>query len=562
VQGEKGGGKEHRAEIYWISDFCRVGWGAEAVSNEPADFSASRETSFSISREPIEGLRRLAREEELVFVDVGQKTYKNHAVLDLDLVSPPAFVHRKSRLTTTVARFEEPASGGASGEVTVSMLVDGRKAGSRVIQLAPREVVTVEFPWEWLRSGNHSVQIITEDDRLAADNRRALHLPIPEHLSVLLIHPDNEGASQAGAPSAADYLRLALEPEGDEAKGDFLSDHLSTFDRRPLPVQVEPIAFSEWSARNDLAGFDAILLTGVHQWTPSRASVLTEYLRSGGGIILFPGPESAVDSWNEEIFADAPVPRRWSAARMFALKEIPSPEETPSAIRLLNPHRFAHPIVREFFDHPGTGLLNLPVFGYYPLGGFDAASRKSGRSESLAALEPVLSLPGGDPLIVAGEIVQQEETTGAKMAPPGRFVLVTTSLDDRISAMAVWPSFVPLVQQMLRWIVAPRYRGRKITSKGPAASPFDPRESDLAKIDPKALRQMMPEDTATRYVQVAPASKPSGDRDSPEALLDTKPAGREITSELLLLVLALMLLESLPAQWWHIPRRSSFHFSP
>ena len=92
---------------------------------------------------------------------------------------------------------------------------------------------------------------------------------------------------------------------------------------------------------------------------------------------------------------------------------------------------YAHPIVRPFRGRELAGLLTTPVDRH-----IKATVPEDG------AAQVVLKTSTGDPLIV-------EEAIGR-----GRVVLVTTSADASWTDMPAWPSYVPIVHELLTFCVA------------------------------------------------------------------------------------------------------------
>ena len=71
-----------------------------------------------------------------------------------------------------------------------------------------------------------------------------------------------------------------------------------------------------------------------------------------------------------------------------------------------------------------------------------------------------LALAGGDPLIV-------EESIGR-----GRVVMVATSADTSWTALPLWPSFVPLVQEVLSFAASGQSQQRNLTVGEPLGGPL------------------------------------------------------------------------------------------
>jgi hypothetical protein len=99
----------------------------------------------------------------------------------------------------------------------------------------------------------------------------------------------------------------------------------------------------------------------------------------------------------------------------------------------LDPLGYQHPIVRAFEGSAKSGLLTTPVATHYRL---TIAPNSPARA--------VLATKSGDPLLVEQAVRR------------GRVVLVATSADLSWTAMPLWPSFVPLVQEIVTWCAAGR----------------------------------------------------------------------------------------------------------
>jgi hypothetical protein len=96
--------------------------------------------------------------------------------------------------------------------------------------------------------------------------------------------------------------------------------------------------------------------------------------------------------------------------------------------------------LKTFRGRGESALLTTPVFQYYKLEiPQDSAARK------------VLALGNGDPLVVEEAIRR------------GRVVLVATSAEVAWSGLPLWPSFVPLIQEMLSYLVAGEAMQRNLT---------------------------------------------------------------------------------------------------
>jgi len=222
----------------------------------------------------------------------------------------------------------------------------------------------------------------------------------------------------AGEPfgGAADYLVRALAPQD------------SPTDQALVQVDVAPD--SALLERN-LGHYDCVFLCDVAQFTAGEAQVLQAYLKSGGNLVFFLGDAVLADRYNRELGK--------GAAGAHILPARLGPVVTEPQYHL-NPKNFKHSMLQAFRGRGRTALLSTPVLKYFKL----EVPEKS-------AAKVVLALNSGDPLIVEEPIER------------GRVVLVATSADRSWTLLPIWPSFVPLVQELLAFCVSGQLQQRNVT---------------------------------------------------------------------------------------------------
>jgi hypothetical protein len=149
---------------------------------------------------------------------------------------------------------------------------------------------------------------------------------------------------------------------------------------------------------------------------------------------------------------------------------------------LFDPLDYQHAIVAPFRGHERAGLLTTPIWKYVQL-----------QPAAVPQVTTVLAFQNGDPAML-------EEPIG-----DGRVILLATDLSsvslDRStepptpwSALAAWPSFPPLVQQMLRFSVRGRTQQRNVLV-GEAlrgSVPAGSSEATVSIADPTGRRQRVP----------------------------------------------------------------------
>ncbi|HEX3869031.1 MAG TPA: VWA domain-containing protein [Pirellulales bacterium] len=360
--------------------------------------------TWSPPRDPGDEFRarstRLASSAQLVVLDLGQTGSENAAVVQLQLADSLATVARDATLEAEVRNF-----GRSSRErQLVECFVDGRKVAQEYVDLAPHGQATVAFPYRFDTSGDHAVEIRLAPDLLSIDNHRWLTATVKDQLAVLCV----SGKPAGGFQGATDYLAVALAPDADE-------------DQRGL-VRTDVVPESAL-LEVDLGSYDCVFLTNVGQFTGSEAAVLASYLKHGGGIVCFLGDQVHADSYN----------RRLTGQSSDGAKVLPASlaELMPQGMYFFNPLNYQHPLLNVFRDQEQAGLLTTPVTRYYKL---------NVAPDSLAKV--ALAFENGDPAIIEEPIDR------------GRSILVATSADVSWSAMPLWPSFPPIVHELLQLAVA------------------------------------------------------------------------------------------------------------
>ncbi len=354
-----------------------------------------------------ERINRLAETASLSVVDFGESTEQNAAISRLESLQPLSTTTTDTSFQAEIQNFSPD---GLAGQ-RVTFRVDGQLRAEQRVDLQPAERATVVFPHRFDRSGEHVIEVRLQEDRLPVDNHRWLSVPVQDVIRVLCID---------GQPDEARYVALALDPH-------------QNGQRR---VEVERAAESA-IVESDLERYDCVVLCNVGRFNGEEAAVLHRYVERGGGLIVFLGDRVQADSYNEQLgdFADR--------ARVLpaSLGEISSESQYR-----LNPLDYRHPLVAPFRGHEKSGLLTTPIWTYV-------------RLKPSANAKVALAFDNGDPVLV-------EEQIGA-----GRVILFATAVSPESlnrsssppipwTAIASWPSFPPLVQEMLTLSLSGRAQGR------------------------------------------------------------------------------------------------------
>jgi hypothetical protein len=420
-----------RSEVYFITDLGRTSWqpGGDGQSGQ-----ARREVAYRSA------VTRLADMATLVVLDVGPAGSENLAVTGLTTTA--AFVHLAEEVP-----FEVVVRNFGREAVTnrqIELRVDGALAGQAPVDLPPGAATTIQWNHRFLRSGSHVVEARCVGDRLDIDNHRWLSVPARPFLKVLCV---------AGKRAATDYLALALDP-----------------DQSPTAaIRIETISDSEL-LETDLTPYDAIFLANVGQFTTGEARLLDDYAHQGGSMVFFLGDQVDAERYNRVLAGPSQRDRRLLPARIGDVVTQPQYGFDPLGYR--------HPIVEAFRGRQRSGLLTVPVYHYFRLT----------VPESWRQSRVVATFRNGDPAIVEGPVGRGRVVL---VATAGSLSSVDAARRTPWTALPVWPSFLPLVREMLAYSMLARQAHDNVLVGQPFGAPHSPVSSPtFVRIDTPRGRQV------------------------------------------------------------------------
>jgi hypothetical protein len=356
-------------------------------------------------------LARLADRAQINLYDVGQRGGQNVAVTRLRANTGVATVGAAVRLEIELENFGNQDR----SDLALNVLVDGQQVGQLTANIAGGERANLALVHRFQVPGEHVVEVRLEEDRLEADNHRWLCLHVHDAFNVLCVE---------GKAGAARNIALALEPN------------------MGVGSSVRPVVRSEIALLEErLSQYEAIFLCNVGRFGSVEAALLRAFLQRGGGVVIFLGDQVQAANYNAVLGPDA------GENRCFSVR---LGEPTELGEYLFDPLEYQHPIVEPFRGHARAGLLTTPVWKYVRATA-DAESR----------VNTAIAFLNGDPAVL-------EERLGN-----GRVLMATTDASsvsvDRStdpptpwSALAAWPSFPPLVQQLLQVAVQDRNQLRNV----------------------------------------------------------------------------------------------------
>jgi aerotolerance regulator-like protein/VWA domain-containing protein len=345
----------------------------------------------------------------LALVDLGQPQDQNLAVTRLEMAQPLATLARESVFQAEIQSFADQEM----PQQSVELLVDGVLVAEQPVDVPPRGRVSVKFPHQFEQADEHIVEVHLADDDLPLDNRRWLAVPVREAIRVLCIY---------GRPGETRHIALALEP------------------RRTDRPQVRVTEAGESAIlESELSNYDCVVLSNIGRFSRDEASVLGDFLHGGGGLIVFLGDQAQLDNYNQELGGEVSG-QRVLPARLLDLSQ--------EAAYRFDPLEYRHPIAGSFRGFEKSGLLTTPIWKYVKL--------KPSEQAAVA-----LAFEGGDPALVEERIGRGMSLLFASAASP-QSVSHASGPPTPWTAIASWPSFPPLVQEMLLRAVSRREEGRNV----------------------------------------------------------------------------------------------------
>jgi hypothetical protein len=245
-----------------------------------------------------------------------------------------------------------------------------------------------------------------EGDSFPEDNAFSLVVPVREQVNTLIVHGEKKGG--AALEGDADFLQIALTPH--QSADVSLKDVIRTgvTDHRELRDKA-------------LDGAEVVILANVSKLNDRQYKDLEEFVKRGGGLIIFAGPDVDL-RWYEKDFY-----RNGKGLFPCALSGFGHVDEGQAPARILS-QRFTHPATTYFNDARGLRLQ-------------DAAFSHWVRFDKIQGdTRVLLSLDRGDALLV-------EKPYGK-----GRVLALSSTANARWNNLPLQHMFVPLMQRLVTYL--------------------------------------------------------------------------------------------------------------
>ncbi|HYE17917.1 MAG TPA: VWA domain-containing protein [Tepidisphaeraceae bacterium] len=403
--------KDKRAgqrEIYLITDAQALGW-----------------RKFNDIRNSLEEVRKDIHPNVVL---VGAAQTRNVGISGLRLVSGPSVAGHPLHFEVQVTNY------GLEDEkdVRVKLRVDGDPPSDEgTIDTLPKGASRSVPLWAKLKTeGGHSVTATIEADRLPADDVRTLAVRALPQVKVLVVEND----PSRGRESDSFYLRGALLP-------------VPRVDVESHYNKVTTIAATELDTTK-LDQYDAVFLCNVPDFSEQTANAFADYLKRGGGLVIFPGEAVNKTAYNSLLLEK----HQFLPA---ALGDSVGDAAKDDQFFSLQDKNFDHPIATLWNDAQ-AGTLNVHFFRKVDLK--PTVDEKAAPEKTMAADGTEIGRPRTVLRYQDGSPAMMERTWGA-----GRVILFSSTANTAWNDLGARPHvFIPLLSRTLGSIVSRQDEGLNV----------------------------------------------------------------------------------------------------
>ncbi|MEO2046982.1 MAG: BatA domain-containing protein [Pirellulales bacterium] len=435
--------KETNHQVCVVSDLGNNTWEDAATSNEVQTLCQQLQAQCELWVLPLE----LPLSSSEIDSHESRRPASNVAITRVTTETPLLSVRMPITIEASLRAF-----GLHSNSVThVELSIDGQRVAQHSLDLSDGEEGVVRFEAQLVDPGQHVVHVSCQPhDDLPLDD---------EHWRMLEVHRQVHVLCLEGQRAAATDLTRALISQ---PKLSTNAMHPST---QPL-FRVDQIAVSRL-AEADLSQYDAVLACNVAQIQRQQTQRLTDYVHHGGALLIFlgddgnpsmlvaPGATIRQDILNRSTLNRSTLNRstlnRSTLNRSTGALLLPQiPVQMGPAIEVQGVHwdplEYRHPLIAPFRDHPNAGFTQVSVAKYVKI----TLLQSEGHDLAQPSWSTAFAFDTGDPAIVMGTLGVGRV---AVVALPGSLA-ARNMAGMPWSSWAVSPSFLPMVRDLLKQVIA------------------------------------------------------------------------------------------------------------
>ena len=326
----------------------------------------------------------------LKVIRIGRKQQPlNGAVKEIRLGGQGVGINLPLQIEATVVNF----GGTEIKELLVQLSIDGQNKEQKLTTIPAKSETSVTFQTRLGQAGAHAGQITLKKDGLAGNPVANFALDVQDKLRVLLVDGDPQTSL---VQSETFFLTRALNPSGERDSSLFLPTVI-------LPDGVNAATLDD---------YQVVILSNLTVPPDGLVAKLQNFLRQGGGVLIFAGDKFQAEAYNQKLGAALPGQLRE--------KKI-GPEAGGDKIDKID---LTHPALQSLSDPIlQESMKTARVWGYQRVTG-----------------KPLIALANGEALLLEQKIGN------------GKVMLMTTSADRDWSDLPVKTVFLPLVQSLTQYL--------------------------------------------------------------------------------------------------------------
>jgi len=427
--GTSGGNLNRRILI--LTDFRRRDWQAPAQGDAADAAHAPVRAGGGAPEDRRPGvpglLARLADASDgLTIANVGGDQTPNLAVTDVAAGDKTVVAGVPARFEVTVTNYGRADARDVEVTFTAGAAVPAR---ARIDAVPAGGDAAVPFTFTFADTGSARVRAEIGADAVPRDNVRFAAPDVTGGVPILLV--DGEPDAEYGEAETF-YLDRALDPPGEVPSG---NDVRVVSENRFEETPLHP--------------FHVVVLANLYRLTSDRAASLAEWVRDGGGLLVFLGDQVDAMVYNEQL---------GGADGLLGLT-LTDRRGDPDEARWVHlvPRAENHPVLRVFEGTQNPFLARVKYFQWWG-GTVDPKAVASGRTRVLATF----SDPDASPAVVEARLGR------------GRVLTVATSADAEWTNWCADPSYLVTVLEMARHVARPGGRAASVAVGAPIRTALDP----------------------------------------------------------------------------------------
>ncbi|MBI5401882.1 MAG: BatA domain-containing protein [Ignavibacteriae bacterium] len=333
-------------------------------------------------------------------IDIGKRTANNISIEKAEVKSRIPELNKEIKISVAVKNHNNFNCLNKQ----INLFIDDKKAAETVIDIASGERKDVSLSFRPLRKGSISgyVELLQPDffeDEILQDNKYFFSLYIPEKINAGLIG-DNEIAFR--------YVKLAVES----------AEKLSGTGNKTYYLN------SYGNINEQVRSSDMLIISGKNNFSESESEILSEYIKNGGGVILFPGKNMNTESINSFL----------SRINSFRLGNISRITPDTSLENKFDRIDFEHPLFYGAFRNEELSVTSEKFFVESPGINFLYEIVPGSNTKSL------MTLPGGNIFLAESDYGE------------GRLILCAVSADEEMSDFPKKSLFPLIISRSIHYL--------------------------------------------------------------------------------------------------------------